>query len=506
MTCREAEFREAFRPGTWPYLGFLLVTYYATNYSTEYPHIFFLFSALILATSALRFALVYPARVPLAAGGPWWRVLACLVLSSGLLWGAFLAVTVRLYALGSPASTLLLVCTAGTTAGAITAYSPQFKLLVAYLGLLLLPSIAVEAAARDKAGESMAAMSLLFLFFLIWQGRILNASYRETARNRDLLEEKALELAVVNEALARENLHRLSTAEALVLSTEQLKLQQRDLELRVFKRTAELRDAKEAAEAANRSKSDFLANMSHEIRTPMHGVLGMTDLALSVDCAPEMRDYLECIKMSAQSLLQVINDILDFSKIEARKLTIEMRPFRLHDCLEDSVKSLLLTAEQKALPLLIEIDPALPEMVTGDPLRIRQVLTNLVGNAIKFTDAGRVRVTAQRQDAGELSAVHVAVEDTGCGIEPGKQDAIFEAFTQADSSTTRRFGGTGLGLTVSGQLVQLMGGKIWLDSTLGKGSTFHVLLPLTVNQAAPTTSTGDSASASQQPLQRAHAG
>jgi signal transduction histidine kinase/streptogramin lyase len=289
----------------------------------------------------------------------------------------------------------------------------------------------------------------------------LRESERQLRHSRDGLEirvqERTQELTHANQALGEEVETRRRTEEQLIL-------------------------AKDAAEAANRAKSEFLANMSHEIRTPINGIVGMTDVALSTDLDDEQREYLELVKFSAGSLLGIVNDILDFSKIEARKLHLDRAAFQLKGSVDELLRSLKVRASQKNLTLTCHIADDVPNCVIGDPLRLRQVLLNLLDNAIKFTSQGGITLNLFLDQQSETTAyVHFTVRDTGIGISEDKQKTIFEAFSQADTSSTRRYGGTGLGLTISCQLAALMGGSLWVQSKPGDGSTFHFTAHLEID-------------------------
>ena len=274
------------------------------------------------------------------------------------------------------------------------------------------------------------------------------------------------------------------------LAEQVLERSKEELEVLVVQRTAEAVRAKEVAEAANRAKSEFLANMSHEIRTPMHGIMTMTELALSTDLTEEQVEYLETVKISSDALLKIINEILDFSRIEAKKLDIEFVEFNPREIVQETIGFLSHTASTKELDLRSEYTSPIPQRVKGDPGRLRQILLNLVGNSLKFTRAGHVSISVVAEEISlDRCMLRFSIRDTGIGIPKDRQQAIFEPFSQADNSTTRVYGGTGLGLAICTELVELMNGRIWVESDgPGTGSTFHftVSFPIVQSSSRPT--------------------
>jgi signal transduction histidine kinase/DNA-binding response OmpR family regulator len=374
-----------------------------------------------------------------------------------------------------------------------------------FLGNEVIGAVVIESDLRDISTRaySLGKIVIVVLLAALWLALIIGS------RLQRLISAPLLRLTEITGIIARERRYDVRAESGAGNGTDEIgvlvagfngmleEIQNRDsvlllhqgsLEAAVEARTTELRAlnsdmaaARDRAMDASRAKSEFLANMSHEIRTPMNGIIGMTDLALGMTVNAETRDCLDTVKSSAESLLAILNDVLDFSKIESRKLELEVVPFSPRDVVTELLRPFTVRADQKGLELIVRVGDAVPAMVIGDPGRLQQVIGNLVANAIKFTERGHVLVEVREDSrAGGCTRLHFVVSDTGIGVPADKHLTIFEAFSQADGSTTRRFGGTGLGLTISTTLVDMMGGKIWLDSAEGKGAAFHFTVPLEI--------------------------
>jgi len=398
------------------------------------------------------------------ASSPCVKAYVGLVFLTGIFWG--LAVFL-FFPAGAPLEQLGIVFIgAGVTAGAIPILSPLRKLYYWYICLPLFP---LAFRLFEQGGTMYLVMGIIVLFYFLV---LVNSA---TVMQEALV--SALENRFANDALLAKFKQASEEGEALnlelIAENERRKATESELVL-----------ARDAAEAASRAKDEFLANMSHEIRTPMNGILGTLQLMQDTKMDDEQKDYIRTAHSSAEALLSILNDILDFSKIAAYKMVLEDIPFSLRTLVEDLVNLLSNQSQAKNVALVAEVDPQVPEMLLGDPTRMRQVLTNFMTNAVKFTEQGevRVRVVCLSSFASRV-VLRLEVCDTGIGISPEKQKDLFQSFTQADGSTTRKYGGTGLGLAIVRQLVLMMGGKIGVESEPGKGSTFWCELDFPVATA-----------------------
>lgn len=426
-----------FMRGIFPYPLLLIILAATTSYRSDHPWLFWGSALSCVITTVTRIALkmsgerVHELR-PSCLSAIFVVAVGLASIPSGLIY----ANALWFYGFETWTFTITMLWVVGQSSGATVSFTPSFKLLQLYIWSALGPALCTGLWLGGKEGNTFAFATAVLVAFLLMQGSGLHKAYWQQLREK------------------------------------------RELEL-----------AKTAAEAASLAKSQFLANMSHEIRTPMHGVLGMAELALDSETLEESTRHVKTLSSSAEGLLHVINDILDFSKVEAGKMTLEETPFSLHELMDDVRNIVAPQAGAKGLILACRISDAVPAVLAGDPARLRQVLVNLMGNAIKFTTKGSVSLEVSPYGSdlpADRVTLHFQVRDTGIGIPQDKLGTIFEAFGQADSSVTRRFGGTGLGLTICSQLVQLMGGRIWVESTPGVGSTFQFTCALRIADSKPS--------------------
>jgi signal transduction histidine kinase len=408
-------------PGIWASLGTVQFVLLAGTTFSDHPAATSVFVFVTMTTSLLRLLLVLRKNEIYAQNPRRWRIgFGTCIFVFASAWGVFTAWGAITYGYFTWNSMLLIFCILGVTSGGLVSLTPRLL----FLSCLLLPMLApfiLSSLYMGGAGIQLALIMTIFVAFLLVQGRHLCVDYWKALEDRQLLE-----------------------------------------------------TAKKQAEAANEAKSAFLANISHELRTPMNGIIGMTELALDTELSVEQRDLLDTARSSADALLHLLNEVLDFSKLESQNVNLEHVRFDPRRLVLETRQALEQQASHKHLSLTSAVAPDVPEVIVGDSGRLRQVLVNLLGNGIKFTNEGRVDlyVGIKGLEADGVT-LQFTVRDTGIGIAADKLDVVFQPFSQADESMTRKFGGTGLGLTISSRLVRMMRGEIWVESELGKGSAFH---------------------------------